>query len=160
MSDHIPLFPRPRCSDFDVSESSTDGDSREIDAPGANLEHALDDLMREVRDTTSVSTTIQFDEWTPIADAEKARHIYAIVREGVQRALQRASGEHIVLSLAGRGEEREVSIRDDAPTAVREDDLGGMADAALLLRGILASEPRRSRGSALRLTFLDERHSS
>lgn len=112
--------------------------------------------MAHVRDTTHVSTTLQFDGWEPFDDEEKTARVLEFVRRAVDDALLSADATHIVVSLVMDGRRCEVCIRDDGTEhvpATEGAEPRRLEQVARLLGGSLRTERRKTRGTAVRLTF-------
>lgn len=129
-----------------------------------SFEKAIEDLVTHVRDTTSFSTSLQFDGWEPIDDAEKSRYVLRIVRDAVAHAVANSGGTHIVVSLARHDRRCRVSIfdvgrpyaaRDHATAAAMDLEEAGerMEELAERIDGTVETERRASGGMAIAVSF-------
>jgi nitrate/nitrite-specific signal transduction histidine kinase len=128
-----------------------------------SLEEAIEGLVTHVRDTTSFSTSLQFDGWEPIDDHEKARHVFRIVRDAVAHAVMHSGGTHIVVSLARHVRQCQISIFDIGGhnTAGHATEDGGRLDevrdrmeaSASLIDAAIEIERRPTGGMAIALSF-------
>lgn len=93
----------------------------------SELEVSIDALMKDVRDTTDVSTSFQLDMWMPLARNEQRRDVLEMVRAAVADALDHSACTHISVSLKQDGARRDVRIADNGPGTGHIDETG--ADA-------------------------------
>lgn len=123
------------------------------------LENALDELLAEVRESTSFETELHIQDWKPVQDEQTALHVFRIVQEAVHNAVKHCEGRTITVTLAAENGEAFIEIADDGkglPEDVIDRDGMGfdlMSQRARALGGSLDTHSGADGGTAVRCSF-------
>lgn len=123
------------------------------------LENALEELLTQVRETTTFETTLDMEDWQPIDDEQTALHVFRIVQEAVHNAVKHCGGEEISVTLALRDGTAHVEVADDGDGLPPDfESRGGMGlilmrQRANALGGSLVTENGENGGTVIRCTY-------
>ena len=123
------------------------------------LETAINELLSEVRETSSFATEFETDSWRALRDEQAALHVFRIVQEAVNNAVKHCGGSRITVKLASDGSAAVIEVADDGVGLPADyENKSGMGltlmrQRADALGGSLAAENRPEGGAAIRCSY-------
>ena len=84
-----------------------------IDIDAAGFEHALENLIADLKIQSNLIIELHLNDAIRIADSSMAMHLFRIVQESLNNVIKHAEASKVAVTLGVEGSRGYISIRDD-----------------------------------------------
>jgi len=128
-----------------------------------DITHALSELARNVSARSGISCLFECEKNFSAPDKIAAIHMYRIVQEAVNNAIQHGKASRVVIDMNSQDDDYVITVSDNGggmPERIKKDGmgLGAMEYRAQLLNGSLAIRSGRPHGTVVVLTCPGDSH--